>query len=238
MFGIIAGTGIYSIARKIETKHIITPYGVAIVDKIKFPSNTEAWFISRHGKGHIRPPHKVNYKANTYALKKLGVNGVFAVYSVGIISKYKVGDLILLDDFIALGIRTTFFDSFARGIRHKDMHEPYNRELIGTVKSVAKSKGIKVKDGGIVYTTYGPRFETRAEIKAIKSMGANLVSMTAGYEAILLNELEIPLVAVAIGTNYACGIRRAVPNAEEVIENVSKARAKIDSILNAFLAYI
>lgn len=238
MLGIISGSGLYDIAKTVEKRHVITPFGVCEVEKVKFLSKGYAWFIPRHGKDHSAPPHKINYKANIYALKKLGVDAIFATYAVGVVSKYKVGDIVLLDDFLGLQIKETFFSSFANGIKHLDMCEPYDKKLSTSVSEIAKVKKVKIKKGGIVFTTYGPRFETRAEIKSIKKMGANLVSMTASYEAILVNELEIPLVGLAMCTNYACGLKKSKPNAEEVLDAVAKSKGKINSILNPLVSKV
>jgi len=238
MLGIIGGSGVYSVAKRVDMRNVITPYGVSVVEKIRFPSKKYAWFVARHGQGHFIPPHRVNYRANIYALKKLGVTAVLSTHAVGVISKYKVGDLILLDDFIGLQMGDTFYSTFLRGLRHIPMCEPYDKKLSGLVYDVAKAKGVRIKKGGVVFTTNGPRFETRAEIKAIKKLGANLVSMTASHEAILVNELEIPLVSIAIGTNYACGLKHSNPDAEEVLDIVSKSKTKISSILNLLVSKI
>jgi len=238
MLGIIGGSGFYSVAKPIEERNVLTPYGISNVIKIGFPSRKTAWFIARHGKNHDLPPHRVNYKANIYALKKLGVDAIFTTYAVGIISKYKVRDLILLDDFLGLNIRETFYNSFAKGLRHTNVCDPYDKKLSNLCYEIAKVKKISLKKNGVVFTTHGPRFETRAEIKAIKKMGANLVSMTASYEAILANELEIDLVGIGIATNYACGIKRSRPNDEEVLEIVSKSKGKISSILNLLVSKV
>ncbi len=231
MLGIIGGSGIYSVSKPAVRKSVSTPYGKVQVEKIRFSSGAEAWFVSRHGKGHAVPPHKVNYKANVYALKKVGVDAVFATYAVGIISCYKLNDLILAKDIVSFNITPTYFDSFAEGIKHTNMCEPYSKKLSDYVYRIGKEKSITVKRGGIIFTTHGPRFETPAEIKAIKRLGANLVSMTAAYEVILANELELPFIGLALGTNYACGIKKANPSMEEVFESVKKAKEKINIIL-------
>ena len=103
------------------------------------------------------------------------------------------------------------------------------------VIGITKLLGIGVKVGGVVATTHGPRFETKAEVKALKKMGANLVNMTSAYEATLAGELGIPLCGIAVGTNYAAGIEgKKKLTHEEVLEQMGKANKKIKKIVEAF----
>ncbi|MBI2080053.1 MTAP family purine nucleoside phosphorylase, partial [Candidatus Micrarchaeota archaeon] len=227
MLGIIGGSGVYYLGKLIEKEEVITPYGYATVHRCKLLKN-EILFIPRHGEGHQFPPHNVNYRANVYALKKLGVTAAFATYASGVISGYKVGDLILLYDFIGFSAPITFFDDFSGGIRHTDMTEPF--ELKDLVKQAAKIAKIKLRDNGIVATMHGPRFETKAEIQTLKKMGANLVNMTSAYEITLFKEMEIPFGAIAVGTNYASGNKKKNLSTSEVMEQMKKANGKISSI--------
>ncbi len=234
MLGIIGGSGFYTLKGKSKMVTVKTPYGNAEVRKTKI-FDKEAVFVPRHGKGHAIPPHKVNYKANIYALKKLGVTGIIGIYATGIISKYKPGELILAEDFLGFWTPVTFFDDFSDGIKHVDFSQPYDKELNNLVLGIARAKRIKIKTGGIIATMVGPRFETKAEIKALRSMGANLVSMTHSYEAALIGELEIPYVGLAIGTNYACGITKKKLNPEEVIGHMSRAEGRINDIIEKLI---
>ncbi len=234
MLGIIGGTGIYSVGKfKEKPVEVSTPYGFAQLYMGEI-SGTKCAFVPRHGKDHRHPPHKVNYKANVWALEKVGVEGVIATYAVGIISKYRPGDLVVADDFMGLNILATFYDDFAGGMKHLDFSEPYSKRMQQKLFSAAKNAGAEVKKGGIVATTFGPRFETRAEVNALKKMGANLVSMTNAYEATLLHELEIPMVGLCIGTNYACGISKKPLSHSEVISMVAKKEREVNMIVAEF----
>lgn len=237
MLGIIGGSGFYTIEGRIRNVSVKTPYGKVLVHKTKVLGN-ESVFIPRHGKEHSIPPHRINYRANIYAFKKLGVSAVMCTYATGIISKYKPGDLVLIDDFIGFYTPATFFDDFRVGIKHTDVSQPYDKKLQNLLMGIAKTQKIKISKGGIAATTAGPRFETKAEIKALKGMGANLVSMTNAYEASLLNELEIPSVAVAVGTNYACGISKNPLNSEEVMDCMEKAEGKLAGLVNGMIKEI
>jgi len=234
MLGIIGGSGFYTLEGKIRNCKVKTPYGGVAAQKAEVDGN-ESVFIPRHGKEHSVPPHRINYRANIYALKELGVSAVMATYATGIISKYKPGDLILLDDFIGFFTPITFFDDFRMGIKHTDVSRPYDKELQDLLLGVAKTQKIKISKGGIAATTPGPRFETKAEVKALKGMGANLVSMTNAYEASLLNELGIPSAAVAVGTNYACGISKKPLSAEEVMVCMKKAEGSLAGLASGMI---
>lgn len=234
MLGIIGGSGFYTLEGRINNAKVKTPYGTVGIQKTKIMGK-ESVFIPRHGKNHSLPPHKVNYRANIYAFKKLGVSAVMATYATGIISRYKPGDIALIDDFIGFYTPSTFFDDFKGGIKHADVSQPYDRKLRDLLLAVAKTEKIKIKKGGIVATTTGPRFETRAEVKALKKMGANMVSMTNAYEASLLNEIGMPSVAIAVGTNYACGISKKPISQEEVMKCMKKAEGRLARLANGMI---
>ncbi len=237
MLAIIGGSGIYGLGKKYVEEDIITPYGDSEIFRYKI-GRKEIIFLPRHGKTHSLPPHKINYKANIYALNKLGVTACLGIYACGVISKYRPGDFILLDDFFGFDFPITFFDDFSSGMRHVDFSQPFNKKLISRLKEAAAIHGVKLKNKGIVKTTPGPRFETRAEINAIKKMGANLVSMTASYEITLMKEMEIPFVGLAVGTNYACGVSKKPLDHEEVLEIMSEKKKLIGLIAKEFIKFI
>lgn len=228
MLGILGGSGIYSIDG-LGKKVVSTPYG-----EVEAYFGEEIVFVPRHGAKHELPPHKVNYRANLWALKDAGVSGILAFYAAGIISDYSPGELVLLDDFLGFGIHASYYDKFeGKGeLMHADMGEPYSRELSSSVEKAASSAGVSLAHGGVIATTVGPRFETRAEVCALKIMGANLVNMTSAYEASLAGELGIPLCGIAVGTNYACGISgKNKLTHTEVLECMGGANGKIRAII-------
>ncbi len=249
MLGIIGGSGVYSIGKFME-EEVNTPYGFARVFVGKI-SGQECAFIPRHGTDHAHPPHKINYRANVWALDQIGVEGVLATYAVGIIHTYEPGDLVAAEDFMGFNAPITFYDSFKEGEKHIDFSEPYSKGMEARLFTAAKNVGIGLKNGGVVATTHGPRFETRAEIRALDKMGANLVSMTNAYEAALIHELEIPCAGLCIATNYACGVlEAALPKAgrrnaddrmkkkalshNEVITMMGKKEKEINGIIREF----
>jgi len=237
MIGIIGGSGFYFLEENAEEVNVITPYGDVVVQKTRVLEKDVA-FIARHGKEHSIPPHKVNYRANIAAFNKIGVDAILGTYAAGIISKYEPGDVIVPDDFIGLLTPATFFDDFSGGMKHIDFSQPYDENLKRLLFAVAKVNDIPVKKGGIIATTAGPRFETKAEIKALKSLGANLVSMTHSYEAALIGELGIPYLAIAVGTNYACGISKERLTSDEVIAHMEKAKDKTITLVQGMIKRI
>ncbi len=196
MDAIILGTGN---ALKGKVQSIDTEYG-----KSKIIEINGKIFLPRHGINSSIAPHKINYKANIRALEKLGINEVLLIYSAGIISDYEPGDLVEIEDYIGLFTPISFTDK----------HTTMNNAL----KKIDKPW---LKKGGVIVTTKGPRLETPAEIRALKSMGANLVNMTSAYEISLLNELGIRCSAIAMAANYA-----GSEDSEEKIRAKSKEMMK------------
>jgi len=236
MLAVIGGSGFYELGTEKEKERVITPYGDAEVSFIKLNKN-ELLFIPRHGKNHVIPPHKVNYRANVYALKKLGAKAALGSYAAGIISKYKPKDLIILDDLICGGCHT-YFDDFSDKVTHVDMSEPYDKKLQKLIIEAAGIHDIKMKKGGIIVSTSGPRFETKAEIKMFKKLGANLVNMTSGPETVLMREIEIPFAGISTGTNYAAGISKKKLTAEEVFDCMKISKNRINLIVEELTKFI
>ncbi len=237
MIGVIGGSGFYELAKDVKRQKVPTPYGSVFVSVAEIDGK-EVAFIPRHGDNHSIPPHKVNYRANVWALEQLGATAAFTTYASGIISKYKPGDLILLEDFISFFAHETFFDSFEDGPHHTDVSEPFSKELMEYAEEAAAIHAIGLKKGGVIATTIGPRFETPAEVKALKKMGANLVCMTAGHEVPLFTEAEIPLVSIAVGTNLAAGLSGHRLTHQEVVDMMIKKREEVKLILKEFVKFI
>ncbi len=215
---VIGGSGLYSLLKNAETKMVATKYGKAKVHCGKIGKN-EVFFVARHGEKHTLPPHRVNYKANISALKKLGVEKIIATAACGAISKYAPGDLVIAEDMIGFFAPITFFDG---KVVHTDFSHPYSQKLNKVLIEAAKRNKINMKRGGIIATMRGPRFETPAEIRALKSMGANLVNMTNAYECVLSREVGIEYSTLIVVTNYAAGISKRPLSHKETIEMVKK----------------
>lgn len=227
---VIGGSG-FADRLKGTPRQVETPFGRVdlLVSQI---GDKMVHAIKRHGETHGIPPHKVNYKANISAAKKVGADIIITTSAVGVIGPegiegYNPRDLILCRDILAInatlnGSPITFFDSFeGTGPKHTDMSEVFNQGLNSLLFESARELGLSLKYDAVFAYMAGPRYETPAEIKAIKAMGANLVGMTAPIEAILARELGIPYAVVAIGTNWAAGIsktRLSHPEVEQVMK--------------------
>ncbi len=191
-------------------------------------------FLPRHGHGHTIPPHRVNYRANLWALTRAaGAEGVVSVASVGgITPRYPPGTLVVPDQIIdyTWGRQTTFHENGDGQVVHIDFTEPYDRELRGQLLAAAGRSGEAVVDGAVYGATQGPRLETAAEITRMERDGCDLVGMTGMPEAALARELGVPYAALCVVANWAAGrgdSSRSISMAaiEEVLQtSMSRAR--------------
>lgn len=233
--GIIGGTGINDreIFTHVEEITMQTACGKAYLKCAKYKSN-DIVFLERHGAGHSLAPHEINYRANIKALKDIGVERIIATAAVGAINPgYEVGSLALIDDFIDFtkNRKSTFFEDTWEGIVHTDMSQPYCQELGKYILDAGKSIGVDIIDGGTYVCTEGPRFETKAEIKAFSLMGADVVGMTNIPEAVLSREMGMCYAAVAMVTNFAAGISKTPLTHKEVIDNMSLMSQKVKDLI-------
>jgi len=200
---------------------VSTPYGLSPEILIGSIGNRRVAFLPRHGKGHTVPPHLVNYRANMWALKKMGVKRIIATTASGSINpKMRIGELALLTQFLDLTKcrPQTFYDGGKSGVVHVDISEPYCPELREALLRAAKKLRIKIHPKATYACTEGPRFETSAEIKAYEKLGADLVGMTNVPECVLARELEICYAAVGIVTNFGAGISKTKLSHAHVIK--------------------
>jgi 5'-methylthioadenosine phosphorylase len=165
-------------------------------------------FLARHGYGHTIPPHRVNYRANLWALKTAGAKNIVSVASVGgIRSDCAPGVLVAPDQILdyTWGRANTFFDGIDVPVRYIDFTRPYDEDLRRRILAAAHEVGEAVVDGAVYATTQGPRLETAAEIDRYERDGADVVGMTGMPEAALARELELPYAAINVVANYAAG---------------------------------
>ncbi len=210
MLAIIGGSGLTRLSTlAVAHREVVrTPYGD--------PSSTllfgqvaggDAVFLARHGHGHTIPPHRVNYRANIWALKEKGARSIVAVASVGGICDCSPGDLVLphqLVDYTS-GREMTYFDGGEGKVGHVDFTHPYSPELRVKCLSAAAAAGLSLRDGGVYGAVNGPRLETAAEIDRLARDGATLVGMTGMPEAALAREAGLPYAAICVVVNHAAG---------------------------------
>ena len=211
MLAIIGGSGLTQLANLDVTHREVmrTPYGdpSGAVTFGQLGGQPVA-FLARHGYGHTIPPHEVNYRANLWALHKIGASGVVSVASVGSIrADLKPGDIVIPHQLIdyTWGRKSTYHEGCGVAVRHVDFTDPYDPALRQQLIEAAARAGMTVSDAAVYAVTQGPRLETAAEIDRFERDGADLVGMTAMPEAVLARELGLPYAAINLVANYAAG---------------------------------
>ncbi len=229
--GIIGGSGIYGVFNPKKSTKVHTPYGVPSGNvEIGEISGVEVAFLPRHGKGHYIPPHKVNYRANIYALQTLGVERVIGVNAVGSLrEEYKPGDTVIVDQFIDFTKKRdyTFYDG--PKVVHISMADPFCPELRKVFIDTSRSLGYRTHDKGTYVCIEGPRFSTRAESRMFRQF-ADIIGMTLVPEAQLARELEMCYVNISTITDYDVWAEKPVTT-EEVLRVMNENEEKVKKIL-------
>jgi len=228
--GVIGGSGFYELLGLEDEQEINvkTPFGPVHVN-IGEISGRKIAFLARHGKGHKIPPHRINYRANAFAMFELGVKYTIATNAVGSLKEEIPPKSLVIPDQIIDFTKTrvyTFFDKDFEvtmpdgrkkgGVVHTDVTEPYCEYLRHKIIEAAKVLGIEVIPKGTYICTEGPRFETPAEIRFFRLIGGDIVGMTSSPEVFLFKELEICYASICVVTNYAAGMQDRVSH-EEVL---------------------
>jgi len=240
---IIGGSGLYQFPglENVSRRALETPYGPASGEVVlgDFAGKRLA-FLARHGESHTLAPHRVNYRANLWALHALGARRVIGVNAVGGI-RADMGPRVLVvpDQLIDYthGRVTSFCDVEGAEVRHIDFSEPYTASLRQALLAAAGRAGIAVVDGGCYGATQGPRLETRAEIARMKRDGCDLVGMTGMPEAALARELDLEYACLALVANFAAGCGdEAEISIEEIFAHLAAATAQVPVLLKAMLS--
>lgn len=239
--GIIGGSGLELIEGLKEKgeERVISIYGEPSAPyKIYEKNGCVIYFLSRHGENHIFAPHKINYKANAFGFKELGVKQVISFSTTGAINpSYKSGDIIITDDAIdnTCGRDTTFFNDTGKVV-HIDMSKPFCPPLRHAVIKAAEQAGVPVIKKGVYICVNGPRFETPAEIKAYRIWGADMVGMTLFPELALLKELGICHANISLITNTASGMDKDKKlTSDEVTAEAAKSKRNIAALIEAVI---
>jgi len=239
--GIVGGTGIENpdTLKGFETKIIETPYGKALCNIGEMSGNMVA-FLSRHGVDHSVAPHMINYRANIWALKSLGITEVFATSATGSLNpNMKAGHFVVCDqlmDFTKNRI-STFYDNPVRGVAHADFTNPYCETLRQKAIAILKNTDITFHEKGCYVCTDGPRFETAAEVRAYAMLGGDVIGMTNAQEAALAREAELCYTNVAIVTNMGAGISPTPLSHKEVVEAMAKSIKNMEQLILGFIGY-
>jgi 5'-methylthioadenosine phosphorylase len=206
--GVIGGSGFYSFLENVTEIKMDTPYGPPS-DKLAIATvgDKQVAFVPRHGKDHWIPPHKINYRAQIWALKELGVERIIAPTASGSLqAEIKPGDFVICDQFIdrTSGRIDTFYDGPIT--THISMAEPYCPVLRKLAAKVGKDQGITIHEEGTVVVIQGPRFSTKAESKWFSRNGWEVINMTQYPEVALARELGMCYVNIALITDYDAGL--------------------------------
>ncbi len=235
--GIIGGSGIYDpkMFKVKENVTVSTPYGSPSGPiQLGTMSGKEVAFLPRHGIGHIFPPHKVNYRANIWALKDLGVERIISPCAVGSLQEdYKPGEIVIVDQFIDFtkSRQYTFYDG-ARTV-HVSMADPFCPEVNGLFATAAKKKKIPFHDKGTYICVEGPRFSTRAESRMFRQF-ADIIGMTLAPECQLARELNMCYTSLAMITDYDVWSEEPVDTAtvlRTMADNADKIRALLTEVI-------
>lgn len=237
---IIGGTGLTRL-QGLEIDHremVHTPYGEPSGPITHGHLHGKAvMFLARHGYGHTIPPHKVNYRANLWALKHLGATQVLAVAAVGGITEAMRPARIAFPDQIidyTWSREHTFFDEDLTHVTHVDFTHPYDPDLRQQLIAAARSIELDAVESGTYGATQGPRLETTAEIQRLRRDGCDLVGMTGMPETVLARELGLAYAATAVVANWAAGVGGAQEIAMDEIEaNLRTGMEKIRELLGA-----
>ena len=234
---IIGGTGLTRLKNlEIERREVMhTPYGEPsgaltfgrLCDK-------DVVFLARHGYGHTIPPHMVNYRANLWSIRELGIEQVIAVCAVGGIRQDLVPASVVIPDQIidyTWSRYHTFFETDLESVTHIDFTEPYCREMRELLIASAGRAGIEVSTTGTYGASQGPRLETAAEINRMERDGCDMVGMTGMPEAALARELGLCYAVCAVSANAAAGRGQGPIEMSEIEQNLKAGIGKVRAIL-------
>lgn len=233
--GIIGGSGFYHFLKGREIS-VFTPYGKPS-DKILISefAGRKIAFLPRHGKKHQIPPHKINYRANIFAFKKMGVERIIAPCAVGSLKpKIKPGDFIFVDQFIDRTKRRedTFYDG--PKVAHISSADPYCLQLRSIGIKCAKKLKIPIHEKGTVVVIEGPRFSTKAESENYSKI-ADIINMTQYPEVVLAREMEICYLNISLVTDYDVGLKKRKDikpvTTQEVLEVFRKNIEKMKKLI-------
>lgn len=210
-FGVIGGSGFYRFLDDALEHEVSTPYGppsaAVTIGRVEAAAGLRSVaFLPRHGPGHELPPHRVNYRANLWALRSVGVRQVVAPCAAGSLrAELGPGSLVLPDQLVdrTSGRVQTYFDT---GACHVEFADPYCPRLRRSLLTRMRTAGADVVDGGTMVVIEGPRFSTRAESQWYAAQGWSLVNMTGHPEAVLARELGLCYSAVALVTDLDAGL--------------------------------
>ncbi len=236
--GIVGGSGLYHMdgLADVEEVTVETPFG-APSDSFRTGTleGRRVAFLARHGRGHTISPSELNYRANIYGFKKLGVERILSASAVGSLKEeHHPLDIILPDQFVdrtKARVSTFFGDGL---VAHISFGDPVCSDLAGVVGSAAAAAGVPVKTGGAYLCMEGPQFSTKAESELYRSWGLDVIGMTGLQEAKLAREAEICYTTLALVTDYDCWHPdHDAVTVSEIISNLQKNSRNAQMLIRA-----
>ncbi|MCB1016849.1 MAG: S-methyl-5'-thioadenosine phosphorylase [Acidimicrobiales bacterium] len=206
--GVFGGSGFYSFLDDVTEVEVDTPYGRPSAPlHLGSVGERRIAFLARHGTNHQFPPHRINYRANLWAMRHLGVKRIFAPCASGSLQPHiHPGEFVVPDQFVdrTSGRADTFFEGPTAN--HVSMADPYCPELSAVALRAGRDQGITMHEGGTVVVIQGPRFSTRSESRWFRQAGWEVINMTQYPEAALARELGLCYTSVALITDYDTGV--------------------------------
>jgi 5'-methylthioadenosine phosphorylase len=208
LIGIFGGSGFYRFLDDVEEVPVATPYGPpSAAIRIGRVEGTQVAFMPRHGDEHTLPPHRINYRANIWAMREVGVRRIIGPCACGSLKpELEPGTFVICDQFVdrTIARESTFYDG--PQTTHVSAADPYCSDLGRTLAQAARELDIPVVEGGTVVVIPGPRFSTRAESRWYTAIGFDVVNMTQYPECWLARELSLCYANVSLVTDYDVGL--------------------------------
>jgi len=233
--GVVGGSGFYSLLDDVREVKVYTPYG-APSDSFFLASvaGRKVAFLPRHGRRHTIPPHRINYRANVWAMRSLGVKAVISPCAAGSLQLHvKPGDFVVSDQFVdrTSGRAQTFYDGPI--VTHLSSAETYDPVLRQLAIETIRDHDIEVHETGTVVVIEGPRFSTKAESKWFSDAGWEVINMTQFPEAWLCRELGMAVVNIALITDYDAGVHEGTEavDAQSVLEVFAQNAERIQQVV-------
>ena len=239
--GVFGGSGFYTFLDDVEEVDVDTPYGKPSAPlTIATVGGTRVAFLPRHGPRHELPPARINYRANVWALKELGVRRVIGPCASGALrADLALGEFVVCDQFVdrTWGRSDTFYEG--PETTHVSAADPYCADLRRVLVETAGELGIRVRDGGTVVVIQGPRFSTRAESRWFQQLGWDVINMTAYPEGHLARELQLCYANISMVTDHDVGVEGTEPvTTETVVRVFNENNARLRELLLAAIPKI
>ena len=239
--GVLGGSGLYRMAglEGAREERLTTPFGDPSDAYVRgVVGGRPVVFLARHGRGHLLMPSEINFRANLYGFKMLGVERLISVSAVGSMKDHLAPlDVVLPDQFIdrTHGRKSTFFGDGV--VAHVSFADPVCPDLRAVLSRSAEEAGVRRHDGGTYVCIEGPQFSTRAESRAYRAWNVDVIGMTNVQEAKLAREAEICYATLAMVTDYDCWKEDEPPvTVEEVVARLNDNARNAETILTRALA--